>query len=1008
MSMKNIGLVLLGLLVLILTNSVKADQCTVAFPAGLQSNASSKTIKFSSCGTQLLSNPSTILTTGSVSNPSGCSTKTCSSANCSASGSSVTAMSCGEFQTSSGAGGNVTVNTGATLTIGGTYNSITDYDSVTVQPSATLNFSTPTSGPATYRMNTLLVKNGSTVNLQPGDYWIANFLTSGGQTSTMTVQGTGTARVFIKNDFNTNGQKRNWNLSGNTSQLLFFGFGQIVFTDISQVKGILYGVGDISLGSSTITGAVTGPNVTLSSNSTITYDSTAVANLDCGFNCSVPSSVSQFSVSAPSTGTNCQNMTVTVTAQNSSGQTVSNYTGAITLTTQNSTGTWVSTSGGGSFSGGSSGTATYQFVAGDSGSATFQLSYPSNGASPVTIEAYQTNSSSINGYSNSISFIPASILVTGTAVSNPPASPPPAFSTTETAGNNFTLYLTAYNPSNCGIVTSYTGAKTIRFYSTYVNPTSGTLSMKINGTTIANSSGGTQTTQSITFTNGVATVTATYPDAGKMSLNVQDTSTGGPSGASGNFVVIPAQFAISIPNNTASQTTSPISSTVSACLSDAVFTKAGDAFTVNIQPQNSAGAVTPNFGNETSPEGILLTSGALLAPNPGRNGSANNGTIGNGSTFTKVTGSAGPFAAAPYFTGTTFSFDEVGCINLVASILSGNYLGSGSTISNSTVVGRFTPDHFTAAGNTPQFGTVNIGSGGTFTYVGQSFYYVTQPVLTVTACALAGTTTQNYTGSFWKLTSSGFNNVYNNAVYAVTSGDAIPAQTLTATIATPVFADGGNGTGTFTYSSGTGLSYQRTATLSPPYTAELQLKVTTITDSDNVACSGTGCTSGGFVFGATTSGNGISFSGTDTYYGKQFLYGRLAVMNASGPQNLNLIMPMQTQYYTSGGFVLNTYDSNTSFTGGASSLVLTPSTGLTTTATVPNPPTFSGGVLNITLSAPNTSGYVDVAANITGTGANLPWLQYAWPNTSGVPVGRGTFGVNSGNPRIIYQKETFH
>ncbi len=959
------------------------------------------------CGSKIVgSGPSLRVIT--VNNPSGCGTPTCNTANCTAN-SNVVPELLATFQTSSSST-NVSVGTNATTTIGGTNNAIQSYRTVTVGQNGTLNFSTATSGTTTYKIKTLSIRNGSTVNLQPGDYYIETLTrTNNSGTAAFTVQGTGTARVYIKNDFNSV-QITNWNTAGPASKLFIYSFHdfKVSSTSASQMKAVMYVNNDLSFNKVAFTGAIVEEDIYLTGNSIVTYDSNAITDMDFGGYCTKNApAVTNFNVSAPSTGTNCQNMTVTVTARNSSNQTVTNYVGAITLDTQTGKGTWVSTTGGGSLNSGSNnGLATYQFVTGDNGVASFQLSYPSDGTSPVVVKAYQTNSSGVNGLSGAINFIPSSLLVTDVAVSAPPASPPAAFNTTQTAGNNFTLYLTAYNASNCGIVSSYTGTKTIRFYTTYVNPTSGTLNMKINGTNIASSSGATQTTQSITFTNGVATVTGTYPDAGKLSLTVQDTASGGPSGASGNFVVVPAQFAISIPGNTATQTSSPVNAAVSACLADTVFKKAGAGFTVNVQPQNSQGNVTPNYGNETTAEGIILKSAALVAPNGGRNGSANNGAIGNGTAFAKVTNSAGPFAAAPYFTGTTFTFDEVGCINLTASVASGNYLSSSSNVVSASVVGRFTPDHFDVSGNAPQFGTVNISGAGSFTYLDQLFYYVTQPVMTVTARALAGTTTQNYTGSFWKLTSGGFGTVYNKAYYPVTAGDTIPSLVLSATVPTPTFADSGNGNGTFTYTDGGGLKIQKSATLSPPLTAEIQLKVTTISDSDSIACTGTGCITGGYAFGNTTSGNGMSFSGTDSLQGKRFLHGRLEVVESLGTQNLPLTVPMQTQYYTSNGFVLNTLDSSTVFNGGVTNLTLTPSAGLTTTPTMPSPAIFQSGILNITLSAPSSGGYVDIQAKLSSVGANLPWLQFSWPSSTSDPLGRATFGVFKGSDRIIYQKET--
>jgi len=978
------------------------DACTSVFPGALQSNTSAKTISFT-CGSQVQTNPSNILPTTNVNNPGGCGTNTCPTANCSASGTPVATMDPGPFQVSSGVA-NLNFNT--TGTIDGNNNTTTDYHDITVQPGATLNFSPNPTGTTVYRIHNLTLKNGANVNFQAGDYWIDTLSLSGGQT--ITIGSLGTARIFLKSNLNST---KNLNIGTSADQFLIYGYGNLSFTGNTTIYGFLYSQGNITLGNTDLTGGATGQNITVNNSSHINYDSAALNNLDFGFICP---SATNFNVSAPATGSFCQNTTVTITARDALNQTVTGYTRAITIDTQSGKGTWVSTTGGGTFSGNvNNGIATYQYVVGDSGVASFQLSYPSNGATPITIKAYQTNNPGILGLSGPVNFNPASLLVTDVAVPNPPTAPPPAFSTPQTAGNNFTLYLTAYNPSNCGIVTSYTGVKTIRFYTTYVDPTSGTINATINGTAIASSAGASQTTQAITFTNGVATVTGKYNDAGKLTLNVSDIAAGGPAGASGNFVVKPAQFAINIPGNTATQTVAPPAAAISACLADAVFVKAGAPFTVNVQAQNSAGNVTPNYGNEIANQGILLQSAALLAPNPGQNGSANNGAIGNGSTFTKITGSSGPFAQAPYFTGSTFSFDEVGCINLTASVGTGSYLGAGN-VSNSTVVGRFIPDHFDASANTPQFTTGCSGGSGSFTYLDKSFVYGTQPILTVIARALAGTTTQNYTGSFWKLTSTGFGTVYNKAYFPVNVGDTIPALNLSATIPVPTFADGGSGSSTFTFTDGGGLKIQRlSGTLAPAFTAEIQLRVATITDSDGVACTGTGCTTGGFSFGNTTAGNGITFSGTGG--GKQFYHGRLILVDAAGSEILPLVVPMQAQFYTvANGFVLNTLDSCTSYTGGATNLNVTPSAGLSTTASMPGTPTLAQGSINITLSAPSTTGYADIEANLNAGGANLPWLQYNWPysgaagtNFTANPRGRGNFGVFKGSDRIIYEKENY-
>ena len=76
--------------------------------------------------------------------------------------------------------------------------------------------------------------------------------------------------------------------------------------------------------------------------------------------------------------------------------------------------------------------------------------------------------------------------------------------------------------------------------------------------------------------------------------------------------------------------------------------------------------------------------------------------------------------------------------------------------------------------------------------------------------------------------------------------------------------------------------------------------------------------------------------------------------------------------------------------------------------------TFQQGNINISLTAPNVAGHVDIEANLTSSGANLPWLQFNWPyagSTGGAftanPRGQATFGIFKGNDNIIFEKEVF-
>ena len=102
-------------------------------------------------------------------------------------------------------------------------------------------------------------------------------------------------------------------------------------------------------------------------------------------------------------------------------------------------------------------------------------------------------------------------------------------------------------------------------------------------------------------------------------------------------------------------------------------------------------------------------------------------------------------------TGTTFNWPEVGIITLTPGVA--NYLGSGAvTGTASGNVGRFYPNGFAVALNTPVFGTACAAGG--FSYLGQPLTYTVAPVATATAQALGGATTRNYTGAFMKITNA--------------------------------------------------------------------------------------------------------------------------------------------------------------------------------------------------------------------------------------------------------------
>ncbi len=73
-------------------------------------------------------------------------------------------------------------------------------------------------------------------------------------------------------------------------------------------------------------------------------------------------------------------------------------------------------------------------------------------------------------------------------------------------------------------------------------------------------------------------------------------------GNSNTFVVKPAGFSFSNISRTSDSFANPSASSATGT----VFIKAGNDFSTTLSAITSSGSVTPNFGNESTPEGALL------------------------------------------------------------------------------------------------------------------------------------------------------------------------------------------------------------------------------------------------------------------------------------------------------------------------------------------------------------------------------------------------------------------
>jgi len=539
--------------------------------------------------------------------------------------------------------------------------------------------------------------------------------------------------------------------------------------------------------------------------------------------------------------------------------------------------------------------------------------------------------------------------------------------------------------------------KTVNFWSSYLIPGTGSTALSVNGAPVSGAAPGTGV--SLTFdASAQSSFTTSYNDAGQLQLN---TRYDGPIGSEeeglvmiGNdtFVVNPDHLTVVATTDGATQLNNSIDN------GDPHF-PAGQNFFLTVTAVCPDGTtVTPNFAWDTD---LAVSS---FEPSGGTPGNFNYNTIDSAVFSGGVT------------TINDLNYSEVGTVTMQAT--AANYLGAGDVV-GSTLIGRFTPDHFAVAYNVPRVLT-GCGTGG-FTYVGQFFEYETQPDLTVTA--ENGRTppekTSNYTdstgGDWFKIS----NLTLGAPTYASEAGTTLNLGRLPAT-PDPTITDNGTGTADLIFSVGSvaaneGIAFVRSDPPVAPFNAEISLAINVV-DGDGIVFAGNPA-----QFGAPSPGNGIAFDN-----GKQMRWGRLILQNAFGPEILPLSVPLLAEYYVDAdtGFVLNSADSCTALTPAdltlttavagpqAGSLPIAVQAGYDTTASF-STPTFTGGDAGLSLSAPGEGGdgWVDITIDLsTATGLDWPWLQFDWDNDTNHdndPTARATFGIYKGNSHRIYLRQTF-
>jgi hypothetical protein len=423
-------------------------------------------------------------------------------------------------------------------------------------------------------------------------------------------------------------------------------------------------------------------------------------------------------------------------------------------------------------------------------------------------------------------------------------------------------------------------------------------------------------------------------------------------------------------------------------------------------------AVTANFGNELIHVTTNITHSLVLPASPGDPGTLSGGSSVDGFNTNGADSDANNNDLNPGRTTATLAFDEVGIIDL--SALTSDYTGvTGANIQGSlTNVGRFVPDRFNIAANSPAL--QNDCAAGSYTYLDKNIYFATQPVLIFTALNTDGDVTENYGGSFWKLNSTLANRSYSDQV----SGSDHNFSGLAASAVNMSGNTDYDGIGTLSTVSGANGDIIRYGRINPaaPFAANFNLSfpIADLTDTDGVC------------YDATNDGVCDSYIITNIG-GANLRYGRLTIGTEVSSELIDMNVPLTAEYYNGASYVKNTNDvctgiaetdltlSNTYQTGETDGDIQICQAGGMTTMTITNNPFVLGdGLLSFSAPGAACTGFTVISVNLSALGLNH--LRYDWDDEDGLndgpydddPAGRASFGILSRPREIIYQREPWN
>lgn len=552
---------------------------------------------------------------------------------------------------------------------------------------------------------------------------------------------------------------------------------------------------------------------------------------------------------------------------------------------------------------------------------------------------------------------------------------------TQIAGQSYTAKVRAIqtNTTTGACQARVSGSRSVNLGFRCVNPSSciSGQALTANGSALTGSSASgsvSYTAVNLTFDNaGTASLPLSYSDVGQLSLlgSLSLAASGNDAAitltaASSSFVVKP--YALQIASVSAGTVSNP--ATTSGAPG---FTAAGTALTVDVTATNAQGAVTPNFGRESSSESISVSLASLVYP---ANGTLTPNDLVNTGNFLAVSGSPGRFR------NTAISYRNVGSITLQAGLTDSDYLGAGDvpTKPQSGTVGRFYPANFTLASSS------HSPLCGSFSYMGQPGSLLSY---TVQAVNSQGTVVSNYQSN--TASGTGYSGVASFTLVAEDNAGTVNLGSRWSGVTTPSWV-----AGQYQYTA-SNVSFSRASTVDGPF-AQLQagLKVATEQDSRDFLSSAK------TINAATTANCSANASCDAVPIGNTvaYRYGRLRLEEATGDETRSLPVVLKAEYFDGSGFVLNSADQCSSVT--PASLTATGSPTLQVSGTTGLLSNGKNTTNSLLLSAPNQAGTWQLKYTTPSH------LKYNWdPTVAGDedPTSQALFGRYRGNDRLIFQRE---